>query len=65
MSYITNIKSPDFKSSIDEKWNEISSEKISKEEKVKKWVTYIHELKNIGTIDTKLESFILSEYTFK
>lgn len=64
MTYIKQLNSPDFKSSIEEKWNSIKGEKISDEEKTKKWTSYINELKNIGSISKEMEIYLISEYTF-
>ncbi len=64
MTYIKQLNSPDFKLSIEEKWNSIKGEKISDEEKTKKWTSYINELKNIGSISKEMEIYLILEYTF-
>ncbi len=64
MTYSKTLDSPDFKSIIEEKWNNIRTEKISKEKKNEKMEEYVNELYKIGTIDLKLAEYILSNYRF-
>jgi len=64
MTYIKFLQSPDFKSSIEEKWNSIKGERISNNEKTKKWISYIDELRNIESISEEMKIYLISEYTF-
>lgn len=63
MSYISkNLQSPDVKSEIEEKWISIKAEKISKDEKTKKWRDYVYELEKIGTITEKVSIYLINNY---